>query len=374
MLKLRLANGRSIPCDLAPSGQAFRDWLATGGPVLLGTMHVGVSDMLGFQLGGREKRRVYLVRQRVGNSHDTERLAARFGDWLRFVWVNDPGEMLFALKAAAATGDAIALQCDRVEFTTRTEAFDFLGARRLFPVTIYHLARIFERPVILTVGLPTPAGRSRLYGSPRFDPVPGEPRERGGGAGARAFPGFSPPGRGTAARAAVPLVQFHAAQPAGAGRHSPGMKRTLQRGYYVGACYVSWLAFALVGLGLNVGCGLLLLLPRRAGRGTGVRRAIRRLFDLWRGGFTPAACCASPGAVSRRPLTRGTIYIANHPTLLDATLLLARLPDAVCIFKPSLMRNPAIGPAAIMAGYIAGENGVDLVHEVAARIAPGNRC
>ena len=176
MLKLRLANGRSIPCDFAPSGQAFRDWLATGGPVLLGTMHVGVSDMLGFQLGGQVKRRVYLVRQRVGNSQDTERLAARFSDWLRFVWVNDPGEMLFALKAAAATGDAIALQCDRVEFATRTEAFDFLGARRLFPVTIYHLARIFDRPVILTVGLTTPTGRSRLYGSPRYDPVPGEAR------------------------------------------------------------------------------------------------------------------------------------------------------------------------------------------------------
>jgi predicted LPLAT superfamily acyltransferase len=228
MLKLRVANGRPVPCDCAPSGQPILDWLAIGGPVLLGTMHVGVSDMLGFQLGGQvnpartphpsamggapmprlptgaggmavppvdlecgartgEKRRVYLVRQRVGNSHDTERLAARFGDWLRFIWVNDPGEMLFALKAAAATGDAIALQCDRVEFTTRTEAFDFLGARRLFPVTIYHLARIFDRPVILTVGLPTPAGRSRLYGSPRFDPVPGEPR---GAARARAHEHF----------------------------------------------------------------------------------------------------------------------------------------------------------------------------------------
>jgi predicted LPLAT superfamily acyltransferase len=176
MMKLRLANGRSFPCDYAPSGQAFREWLAAGGPVLLGTLHVGVSDMLGFQLGGRENRRVYLVRQRVGNSHDTERLAARFGDWLRFIWVNEPGEMLFALKAAAATGDAIAMQCDRVEFSTRTAAFDFLGARRLFPVTIYNLALIFERPVILTVGVPAPAGRSLLYGSPRFDPVPGEPR------------------------------------------------------------------------------------------------------------------------------------------------------------------------------------------------------
>ena len=190
MLKLRVANGQPVPCDCAPSGQPFLDWIATGGPVLLGTLHVGVSDMLGFQLGGQVNRRVYLVRQRVDNSRDTERLAAHFGEWLRFIWVNDPGEMLFALKTAAATGDAIALQCDRLEFSTRTEAFDFLGARRVFPVTIYHLARIFDRPVILTVGLPTPAGRSRLYGSPRFDPVPGEPR---GAARARAhehFQGF----------------------------------------------------------------------------------------------------------------------------------------------------------------------------------------
>ena len=176
MLKLRVANGRPVPCDCAPSGQPFLDWIANGGPVLLGTLHIGVSDMLGFQLGGQVNRRVYLVRQRVGNSRDTERLAAHFGEWLRFIWVNDSGEMLFALKTAAATGDAIALQCDRVEFSTRTEAFDFFGARRLFPVTIYHLARIFDRPVILTVGLPTPSGHSRLYGSPRFDPVPGEPR------------------------------------------------------------------------------------------------------------------------------------------------------------------------------------------------------
>jgi len=231
MLKLRVANGRPVPCDCAPSGQPFLDWIATGGPVLLGTLHVGVSDMLGFQLGGQVnpartpqpsdmgetpmprlpavpggtgvppvglegkasagvKRRVYLVRQRVGNSRDTERLAAHFGEWLRFIWVNDPGEMLFALKTAAATGDAIALQCDRVEFSTRTEAFDFLGARRLFPVTIYHLARIFDRPVILTVGLTMPSGRSRLYGSPRFDPVPDEPRSAARARAHEHFQGF----------------------------------------------------------------------------------------------------------------------------------------------------------------------------------------
>ena len=149
------------------------------------------------------------------------------------------------------------------------------------------------------------------------------------------------------------------------------MKRAFQHGYYVGACYVSWLAFALVGLGLNVACAPLLLLPRRAGRGARVRRAIRRLFDLWRRWFHACGVLRIAWRGFEAPLARGTVYIANHPTLLDATLLLARLPDAVCIFKPALMRNPAIGPAAIMGGYIAGENGPDLVREVAARIAAG---
>jgi len=57
--------------------------------------------------------------------------------------------------------------------------------------------------------------------------------------------------------------------------------------------------------------------------------------------------------------------------VVDATILLARLPDAVCIFKPALMRNPAIGPAAIMAGYVSGDAGLDLLRAVAAKVADG---
>jgi len=149
------------------------------------------------------------------------------------------------------------------------------------------------------------------------------------------------------------------------------MKRTLQRASAVGACYVSWLAFGLLGLGLSVACGPGLLLPRRAGRGARVRAAIRRLFNLWTWWLRVGGVLRFAWRGFEAPLARGTVYIANHPTLLDATLLLARLPDAVCIIKPKLMRNPAIGPAARMAGYIAGETGLDLVREVAARIVAG---
>jgi 1-acyl-sn-glycerol-3-phosphate acyltransferase len=56
---------------------------------------------------------------------------------------------------------------------------------------------------------------------------------------------------------------------------------------------------------------------------------------------------------------------------LDATFLLARLPDTICIIKPSLMRSPAIGPVALLAGYAAGETDVDLIRRVAEKVVAG---
>jgi predicted LPLAT superfamily acyltransferase len=137
---------------------------------LLGTFHVGHSDLTGFLLGPQEQRRVFMVRQRVSNSYDTELLGARFGNWITFIWVNESENLLFALKDAIASGGSIALKCDRLEFSAKTEAFQFLGTRRLFPFTIYHLALIFRLPVILSVGLPDGPGHTTVYSSPRFVP------------------------------------------------------------------------------------------------------------------------------------------------------------------------------------------------------------
>ena len=149
------------------------------------------------------------------------------------------------------------------------------------------------------------------------------------------------------------------------------MSRPRRQPRYVPGYYASWFCFIGVGLLLNLGCMPMLLLPRRERYGPAVRSVIRALFDLWVRWFhfTGVLHITWPGCDV--PLTPGTVYIANHPTLLDATFLLARLPDAICIFKPALMRNPAIGPAAIMAGYSAGDPGVDLVREVAGKIAAG---
>ncbi len=170
ILRLRVARGLPHCGELAPDAYGFRELLATGEPALLGTFHLGHSDLTGYLVGRQERRRVFMVRQRVGNSHDTEVLGARFGEWVSFIWVNDPGNLLFALKEAVAAGGSVAMQCDRFEFTAKTDAFQFLGARRVFPFTIYHLSVIFRRPVVLSVGLPNGPGKSMVHSSPLFRP------------------------------------------------------------------------------------------------------------------------------------------------------------------------------------------------------------
>ena len=170
LLRLRVAKGQPHRGDLAPDATGFHQLIATGEPALLGTFHVGHSDLTGFLLGRQEHRQVFMVRQRVANSHDTEILGAEFARWVTFIWVNEAENLLFALKDAIAAGGSVALKCDRLEFSSKTEAFSFLGARRLFPFTIYHLALIFGRPVVLCVGLPAGPGHSVVHSSPLFVP------------------------------------------------------------------------------------------------------------------------------------------------------------------------------------------------------------
>ncbi|HEY1793647.1 MAG TPA: 1-acyl-sn-glycerol-3-phosphate acyltransferase [Opitutaceae bacterium] len=136
--------------------------------------------------------------------------------------------------------------------------------------------------------------------------------------------------------------------------------------------YLSWVVFFSVGLLLNLGCAVLLLLPGRARFEGRIRGSIRSLFGTWLAWLHATGIVVIEWRGSEEaPLAAGTVYIANHPSLIDATVILARLPDAVCIFKPALMRNPAIGPAAIMAGYVRGDTGLDLIKAAAGKVASG---
>lgn len=47
-----------------------------------------------------------------------------------------------------------------------------------------------------------------------------------------------------------------------------------------------------------------------------------------------------------------SILISNHPSLLDAVIFLAKVPNTICVMKASLLDNPLLGAAARLAGFI----------------------
>jgi predicted LPLAT superfamily acyltransferase len=182
----RAGRGASVTCVLDPDNEAeFEALLASRQPAIFGTFHFGGSDLLGYLLGERG-RRVSILRQRVGQADYARQLGERFGRQVSFLWVNDPARVLFDLKAALEAGDSLALKCDRLEFSARAEPFQFLGARRLFPFTIYHLALLFDRPVVFCTAVA--AGSSlRVVASPVFHAASGSSREANTQAARRHF-------------------------------------------------------------------------------------------------------------------------------------------------------------------------------------------
>jgi len=176
MLRLRVAGGQAHVCREHPDCAEFRALMQSGRPALLGTFHFGNSDLLGFLLRDFQ-RHVYMIRLRMDNSRDTQHLAERFSENVTFIWVNESENLLFALKAAAQSGSSIALKCDRPAHSAKLEAFEFLGAWRQFPFTIYHLALVFRLPVVFCVSVPDGTQGSWVHGTPVFEPDAGSKEE-----------------------------------------------------------------------------------------------------------------------------------------------------------------------------------------------------
>ena len=132
---------------------------------------------------------------------------------------------------------------------------------------------------------------------------------------------------------------------------------------------LAWLLLQtlLLGLGLlslawnAVALLLLPLLGRERGRWLG-RAVISRGYAF----FWLASRCSGLLQMDARaldPLARepGLIVVANHPSMLDAVMLMARLPRSACVMKASLARNPFVGAAARLARYIRNDSTYGLV-------------
>lgn len=157
LLRLEICHGRLPRVCFAPGhGDDLRAHIASGRAALYGTVHLGHSDLVGFFLGQLGER-IHMIRKRVGNSEDTDRLSRRFSQHVSFIWINDWSRLILAMNDALRDGHSLAMQCDRPEYSSKRETFRFLGARRVFPFTIYHLAIMHGLPVSMSFAVPDPA-------------------------------------------------------------------------------------------------------------------------------------------------------------------------------------------------------------------------
>ncbi len=121
--------------------------------------------------------------------------------------------------------------------------------------------------------------------------------------------------------------------------------------------YVLLLLLGAVSLAWNLVAMLLHpLLPAPTGRALG-RWTIARAYRVFWG---VASLCGmmriDADCLDALRDERGLIIVANHPTMLDALLLVARLPRSACIMKADLMRNVFLGAGARLARYIRNDS------------------
>jgi 1-acyl-sn-glycerol-3-phosphate acyltransferase len=152
------------------------------------------------------------------------------------------------------------------------------------------------------------------------------------------------------------------------------LRRGLRRVWQGCLFYVLLVHLAAMSLTWNL-VALLIhpLLPRRQGLVVG-RAAIS---SVYRGYWT----CAQWLGLMQLDYTAldvlnedgGLIIAANHPSMLDALLVIARVPRGICIMRASLMRNPFLGAGARLARYIRNEPPRGMIRSAVANLQAGGQ-
>ncbi len=68
----------------------------------------------------------------------------------------------------------------------------------------------------------------------------------------------------------------------------------------------------------------------------------------------------------------GILVVSNHPTLLDVVFLIAFMPNADCIIKSALLKNPIMIAVVYLSGYIKNDSGALLIKDAKKSLNRGN--
>ena len=114
------------------------------------------------------------------------------------------------------------------------------------------------------------------------------------------------------------------------------------------------------------------IMPAAPGQRLG-RQAVHHGFRLFLGSLRLTGACrfdldALDALIGQQPM----IIAPNHPSLLDAPLLLSRLPELACIAKGDILDNLFLGAGARLARYIRNEPAHLMIQRAVADLQAGH--
>lgn len=154
----------------------------------------------------------------------------------------------------------------------------------------------------------------------------------------------------------------------------PLLRRALHRLYeyaamvfglgVLGICSLIWTAFAVP---------LYVILPKRWGVPIG-RAMISHSFRIYLGSLTWIRAIRFDLSELATLRDQGPMIVApNHPCLLDALLVLSRLPGMACVMKAEIIDNAFFGAGSRLAGYIRNDAQLSMIKQSVAELASGSQ-
>lgn len=123
-----------------------------------------------------------------------------------------------------------------------------------------------------------------------------------------------------------------------------------------------------------IGAVLHFILPRHIGIRLG-RSVIHRLFAMFVAYLRLSDLVKADltGLDGLKNIKHPFIAAPNHTSLWDVVFIIARLPQAICMMKRSILQNPVLGVGARLAGYIANDANTRSFRHASAALADGGQ-
>ncbi|MHB1188128.1 lysophospholipid acyltransferase family protein [Thiobacillus sp.] len=151
-------------------------------------------------------------------------------------------------------------------------------------------------------------------------------------------------------------------------------RRWLHRLYEYGAL---WFGLGLLGM-ISLAWTLLAvplyyILPKHWAVPLG-RWASTTGFRIYLGALSLIGACRFDLSALDSLRTEGPLIVApNHPCLLDALMVISRLPNMACIMKVDIVDNAFLGAGARLAGYIRNDAQLSMIKQSVAELKNGSQ-